>query len=236
MRIAIVLVFLSLSASAQISPEGLDMDGDIEQWYDGQVGVENTTLILGTYQEIEYGGLKNNPFFGGFSWQKGSLKYRGQSFKDVFMMYDLDQDLLVIKHPYLEYANQPIRLFQGQVESFNISNHFFINLGKPSVDLPEGFFELLHDGKSVDLVCKRSKRLEIELGRPVYNVFDFYYLVFENQFFPYKRRGSFKKQFPELKKEIQSFSKENLLLLNAGKRDEHAVLMVDHIDKLLNEE
>lgn len=219
---------------AQYSTNGLDMDGDIETWYDGQIGLENTTLILGTYQDVQFGTLKNHPFYSGYSWQTGDVTYRGQKFTGVYMMYDTFQDLLLIKHPNLAYASQPICLFQDQVSEFDLKGHHFENLGNQADPFPQGFYDILYDGKVIDLLVKRIKKSETKSNHTSTQSFvenDIYLVRYEGIFYKYKGRGILKKLFPEFKKEISSHIRENSLFLRPGLNDNHSLFLFEFVDQ-----
>jgi len=220
----IFFIFCTSKAFSQYDASSLDLDGDVSIWFDQQFGIDNTQLVLGTYQKIQL-SVNSHPFFIDKYWIKGSLAYRGQKFQNINMRYDIFQDYVIITHPTnLTLSNQPIRLFNEELESFELEGHTFLNLS----DLVEGkgIYESLFKGEKLHFVSKRVKEFAVESNseNAEYKTFDYYYIVRKNELNRIKNRKSFIKLYPDLKKEIKKFTISNGL--SGNMKNEHSMIQL----------
>ena len=124
--IILCVVLCPFNGKSQNAFGNLDIgSAEIKNWYDSLSGIENTSLILGTYEDVKIGSLTTHPFYNTYSWKRGALEYRNQVFDNVFMMYNIELDNLVIRHPNFSYANQPIKPIQKQITWFQFEGSFF---------------------------------------------------------------------------------------------------------------
>jgi len=105
--------------------------------------------------------VRGHPFFQSSDPQPGTLRYDGQSFADVELLYEqvLDQVLL-----YGPAQAGPMQLIRQKVQEFELAGHRFVRLPADSAGvLTEGFYDLVVDGPAQFLV-RRTKKLEAATG------------------------------------------------------------------------
>lgn len=84
------------------------------------------------------------------TWQTGTVEYEGIVYSNVMMKYDLVTDKLIVR---TATGNIFIALYSPRVKGFNFSGHKFIWFQKKDKSsLPEGFHEIVIDGKAALLM------------------------------------------------------------------------------------
>lgn len=221
-------------STALVSTKALDLGGDVYAWYDRETGYSNTGLLVGEYLEIGRTSRGSHQFFGEDTWTKTRIRYRDQMFEEVFALYDVEQDILVIRHPTeLVYHSQPIKLHQDQIEWFEMYGHTFRYYNREILLLPPGFLDVLHAGQELSFYAKRIKQSRAE-QTIVYTSTDRYLIEMDGQFYRFKRLRSFLKLFKDQKKKIRSFVKQNGLKVKKD-NDKDLKLLAQFCDDLLKE-
>jgi len=235
-RTGLALVVCLLSGEfchAQYGMAELDLDKDVSTWFDEQIGKDQTPLVAGIYQET-YLSTNSHPLFLEKYWISGTLKYRGETFQDVSMLYNIHQDFLVIRHPtQLLLSNQPIRLEKNLVDWFILNSYYFKNFR--DLNTESGFYNVLFEGTQFQLISKRSKKETIERNNNTLNFEkdDAFFLYKENGLHLIKNKSGFIKTYPELKKEIKSFVKKNSLNINPN-NEQSLTTLAKFCDSKLN--
>ncbi|MDH5608621.1 MAG: hypothetical protein OEY56_04020 [Cyclobacteriaceae bacterium] len=236
----ILLVFLALSNTlhAQNPIANLDMSGDIHTWYDQQMGTEKSSLILGTYQDVRLLSIDSHPFFFQFQWLTGSIRYRGQSYTNIDMMYNVFENFVIIRNPNYSRGNQPIHLNQSQVEWFELNGSFFRNYNENEATLPNGVYEELFIGDHVALIAKRSKKTTNSNNQSTITFLenDKYYFKYNGTYTRIAGRGPIIRQLKEKRKELRVFARDNELILQAGVRDRDLIMFIAYTEKILSEQ
>ncbi|MEX1239125.1 MAG: hypothetical protein WEB30_05390 [Cyclobacteriaceae bacterium] len=156
--------------------------------------------------------LEQHPYFLSEDWIAGSVFYDGEFFGDVFLMYDLNQGVLVTEH---YPSGNSIELVDQKLRNFTLQGHYFERIDIESVanSLPKtDFYDILYGGES-KVVAHRQKllRREIESGTIEISYDEKYrYFIFRNGvFFPVKSKGSALKVMSDKKQELKRFHKQN---------------------------
>ncbi|MFY0625628.1 MAG: hypothetical protein JXR07_05005 [Reichenbachiella sp.] len=225
----------SYELKAQYDVSGLDLEKDVSTWFDDQFGRDQSQLVAGSYKKA-YITAFSHPFFIESSWIKGSIQYRNQIFNDVDIIYNANDEYVIIKHPTnIALSSQPIKLEQNQIEWFEVLGHHFKNYRFQNNF--SGFYDVLFTGYSIDFISKRSKKELIDAkSRSIeYKVDDSFYLMKKNELFLIRNKRSFIKVFPALKKEINEFVKNNRLTVKPD-NVETMIQLTQHCDTIVSEQ
>lgn len=231
--LCLFFLFIQLKSNAQHSLEGLDLDGDVYQWYDNALGLEKSGVVLGAYQEINRQSRNSHQFFMGDLWLSNPIRYRGQVYDSIFLLYDIYDDILIIRYPEkLQYYSQPIKLLQDQVDWFKLAGHTFKYYPNGILQVSPGFFDQLYVGDHFDLIAKRIKQVQIENTSVIYVSSDKYIIRCKDEYHRFRRKGSILKLFKGQKREIRQFIKQKGLSIKPG-NDQDLVLLARFCDELL---
>ncbi|WP_147302846.1 hypothetical protein [Marinoscillum furvescens] len=192
-----------------MSTDQLTVSASTTSWYDQQIGKELTGVLLGAYYPIQRVSNTTHQFFLTDQWKTGAFKYRGRQYDSVAMMYDIHEDVLVIRHPTsFQFHAQAIRPNQSQIEWFTIGNHFFRYTTDDILIYKEGFVEVLFSGDQIELIAKRV--LQKETGTTIeYKAYDRYLLHVGDEYHRIRRKGSVLSLFKAHRKEIKDFIRQN---------------------------
>jgi len=100
--------------------------------------------------------MKGHAFYPSIDWQKGSVLYDGTWYHNLYIMYDIYKDEIVLKYP----NSIPIRLFSERIQEFRLADQNFTRL-QPDKDnvLKNTFYHVLTEGK-VSVLASRQKKIE----------------------------------------------------------------------------
>ncbi|WP_339694214.1 hypothetical protein [uncultured Roseivirga sp.] len=190
-----------LNAQEKYSIEDFNLEGDIGTWYETQVSTKSLYQVVGAYYSISRSFSGSSPFFSSFYSVTSDLSYRGKLFKNVELVYDLQQDLLYMIHPI---QTIPLLLKQRDINWFTMDGHHFVRVigGK-------GFLEVLYKGQSLGLYKKFSKLDRTKDENTFYLQREEYFLLTSKGLTKITNKKSFLKIFPDHKAEIRGFLKQN---------------------------
>ncbi len=209
-------------------------------WFDSQVGVENTGLFNGIrYRELYRVKDGKHKFYQSPEFLTGNLLYDGQPYYDIPMKYDLFEDELIIELQ-ANSGTSILKLLKDEVDGFEIDGHTFRHLRDTKVyrsgDDIDGFFEVLSETSSILLLKKHLKlRKKVLEDKMVLNEFredDSYYILYEGLYYPFRNKNDLIKAFPESKKEINDFYSGSKYLLKTDP-DLFMERIVERIDSSL---
>jgi hypothetical protein len=153
---------------------------------------------------------EEHQFFIERKWRKGVVRYDGQLFDSIAMMYDIVKDELVIKH----FNGDHILLQSEKVDSFWLEQHDFQRLesGKDvNVQMRTGFYDILYDGKTRTIMRRTKQRQEKIVDKSVIALFppkDFFYILKDGRYHSVYSKKSTIALFPEYKKELRRVLRE----------------------------
>jgi len=213
---------------------------DYYNWFDQQVGIENTGLFNGIrYKELYRIKNGKHKFYKSPDYQATNLLYDGQPYYDIPMKYDLFEDQLIISLQ-TGTGSSIIQLLKEKVTSFQLDEKQFVHVREielfKSKDQIDGFYEVLEEGNSLTLYKKHRKLpkkvLENKAVLYEFRNDDLYYILYENLFYPIKKKTDLLKIFPERKKQINAFFSGNKYLMDTD-YDLFMTQIADRIDAAL---
>lgn len=231
------LVLFLLVATTLKSQQDPPKDSTLD-WFDRQVGLENTALYHGVIYKETYRTINEKiKFYKSSSWQNGSLIYSGQVFTDIPMRYDVFGDQLLIKLKD-EMGGGSLQLFKGKVASFTLIDAVFVNVKEMSeASESSGFYELLWENDKMRLLAKHQKKDFLRKDRSsLYHEFidkkKKYLLKYAGKYTLIAKKKDISALFPQFKKEVDDFYQKNKKL---GSRDMDAFLtaLINRIEDLL---
>lgn len=230
-----IIVFLfCFQATAQFSIDNLNLDGNIDKWYNEAVGYENLAFLEGAYYRIEPQNIQNHQFFKSLSWLNGTIAIDGRLFKDVKILYNTYKDVLLALNIGMEvHGVQSIKLNHYRVDSFLIEDAKFINLrGENLPGAGSGFYQKYYDGDKISFYIKRIKMKSSDVETVVYNNNDTKYVLYEGQYFRFNGKKLLYTMFPDKKKRIKKYIKQSPARINR-KTDDGLYELMSYCDQLL---
>lgn len=206
-------------------------------WFDQQVQQEHLPLFNGIGYVEKYKVVNEyHKFYKSIDFLKGSLYYDGQLYPNLEIKYDLHEDvvLLNLKNGQRVVLLQPD---QEKIEGFEIDGQFFVHI-KDSISKVRktfGYYELLYEGDNFQLLEKHTKkRFERKGKNSLYSEFkgrNKNYLYYKGEHYTLNNRKDFEDVFPELKRDIQTYSKKRF---PRQKKQAHLIALSRRIDDLIN--
>lgn len=203
-----LIVFCSVIARSQTT----DPQSSYLNWFDQQVGIENTALYKGIIYKETYRTINEKvKFYKTAEWYTGSVVYSGQLFTDVLLKYDVFGDQLLVKQ-LDRLGGGSILLFKDKVDEFAIDGTQFVHVhGSSQID---GYYELLWDEDGNRLLGKHLKNdfLRKDRRATYYEFTDLkkeYVLDKQGSYYSIKGKKELTNIYPGLKREINSFYQKN---------------------------
>lgn len=171
----LVTTILLFSISEKIQGQASYPDSSfirLTHWVDQETGIENNGLFVGLLYPMVSKSRLTHQFFEEKGWTKGYVAFNSNWYFDVSMVFDIENEQLVIKHPDLG-RRDGLAIDMNKVEQFSIHNHHFVQ----SKDEEKQFYDLLYKGENISLLGKHTKKLKIDKGLPNYSATSNYYLV-----------------------------------------------------------
>ena len=180
--------------------------------------VANYLQQVGDYADIYNGRMEtvynillyeNLPYYMNADFTEASIIYRKNYFPNLKARLDLYREQLILLPPETQFG---IIVNTQNVDKVYIYNRTFVLLNPPKESgLKQGFYMQLFEREKMQLYSKEhffleSKQLTFNFERKIR-----YYLLYNGQYFTIKNSGSFSKLFPQYKKQINKFAKEQHL-------------------------
>jgi len=221
---------------AQYKLDDLDLSGNLYSWYDAAIGKNNTGILIGEYQPIFRNSKNTHQFYISDQWTYSLLSFRNQTYDSIALLYDLDNDVLVIRHPTdFRFHSQPIKVTQSQVAWFRLHDHTFkyYDENEPAPD--PGFYDELFAGENIKLFVKRIKNMETSQTSEYISA-DKYYFSHQGKYYRIGGRITFLRIFKENRPKIRRYAISNRLKIKT--RPEYEANMIQlsqYINDLLTE-
>jgi len=207
----IIFVFLIISrvSYGQYPVAGLSLQGDVHEWYDSQVKRKNTSLVTGTYREVKKRIPDSHPFFISDKWINGNLHYQGQTFNHVSLLYDMEEDELIFRHPETFLYNlQPIKPVQPEITWFTLEGHLFRYVHHSILGYSEGFYEIRYEGLHTSFFTKRIRSVVTDPDYKYANN-DVNILKLDGNYYKIKSRLIFYRLFKDSRKQIRLYIRQH---------------------------
>jgi hypothetical protein len=173
---------------------------------------------------------EENPYFID-EWLDGTIRYDGDLYENVPLLYDISKDKLITDH---QYAVNKIELISERIEHFTIKNHLFVPLEDQKI--AKGFYELAYDGPTKVYVryqkALQSKRVDYSIE----NLFEektSYYILKGTRYISVKSKGSVLNALEDKKVELKKFIRDNHLGFKTD-RTKDITRLAQHYDQLKN--
>ena len=177
---------------------------------------------------------KSAPYFkDSIAFTNGSVKYDGDIFKNIPLLYDLHKQLLIT----LMYDNlTKISLHNDYVTEFDVRGHHFINYKPDSVNkkMDAGFYDEIYNGKHQLLVRRvKSRQQESLTLKTIFIPSIEYYIKMGEKYTTVNSKGKLLDVLKDKKKELKKYiSTANL---DFGDAKEQAILKtVAYYDQISN--
>jgi len=168
--------------------------------------------------------LEGHQFYRTDKETEGTILYDGAQYTQVPLLYDLVLDQVIIEHPESSYQ---LSLISEKVKEFSFLGHTFIRLEPDTLSgspIRTGFYDLLVAGNTSFLV-RRTKNIQerAEQGgmKGEFHTKDKYYIQQQNRYYQVHSKKSVFQLFPDHKRELQKFARNNKL--NFRKKRESAI-------------
>ena len=201
--LCVAIVFF-VSGHAQEDPvaDYLHRAGDHADLYTGKMEV--------VYNVIQY---ENFPYYMNSDFTPASIVYKKNYYPNQKVRVDLYKEQLILLPPGKQSG--VIADFQ-KVDKVYMYDKTFVRLIPPKESgLKPGFYILLSGKEKIQLYRKEYFVLEQKLEQKgainVFRPYTRYYLSYNGRYYPVKNKRSFSKLFPQYKKEINKFAKDNKL-------------------------
>lgn len=220
-----------LFAFCQYTTSGLSLDEKAHDWFDAQIKRENTSLVTGTYREITRKLPKSHPFLISDKWVEGSMHYMGQTYNNVSLLYDMEQDEILFRHPQaFAYNMQPIKPIQKEISWFMMEGMLFKYIDRKLFYYNEGFYEVRYEGENIIFLSKRIRTVVTE-PEYMYANNDVNILIVGEEHYRIKNRFLLYRLFKQSKKSIRKYIKEHSVSFK-NDNDSGLVSLVKYCDTL----
>lgn len=232
----ILLPVLHFLLSVQLNAQAVTDNAGYYEWFDAQVGIENTGLYQGILYREQYRTINaKTKFLGSPEFHEGSLVYDGEPYIGQQLKYDIYGDELLIKIED-RLGGNTLQLFKEHVSEFVIDNRPFVNMrGIGMGEEIGGFYEVSYDNNGISLLTKHRKKVFDKKDRSslYYEFADRnkeYVLLFKGRYYTIKGKSDLIEIFPEHQDQINSFYNQARTL---RRNDPHA-FMVGLIQRIGN--
>ena len=197
--------------------------------------MEGTHHLYNGSEYMAYEPLdEEHPYYLSENWILSDVKYDGEWFRNVPILYDLARGTLITAH---YYTGSRMELIDSSVDEFIIQDHHFLNVSpsRDTFNTSRGIYELLHDGRT-DVLSKRFKKISERIeGTEVMRAFiesDAVFVVKSGNF----RRITFKNDLWEAlkdkKKELKNYSRNQGLFKLTNNKEYSIIALVKYYDSL----
>ena len=148
---------------------------------DGKGDVQKQLLYVGTEYVKVFGPENGTPFFPTQS-NKGSVLYHGNLYEGIELLYDCEDDVVVIRDPQ---GQLKLRLVSEKLEGFEIEGHRFVKLRLLG---PAGeFYEELYNGRRRLLIQWQKKKSSDQKQSNVYVLRKSLFILDEGRIVPIEK-------------------------------------------------
>ncbi len=206
------LLFLNLPLNAQSSiPDSVIFHkaerSTLQVYHDylaDQAGLYNGPL----YTDYRYTISNGIPFLDTSHATPGSVVYNDVQYENVRLLLDVLKQKLLVTTPGSSLLQE---LTGERVSRFALLNHRFINLQRPQKAhmMPNGFYEILFEGKKSTLYKRYTKQLldDLSTQRVIRNVVDknYYYIQRDNTVYQLTTKKTLLTAYKNHRREVNNY-------------------------------
>ena len=206
----------------------------IVAFYNTSLGADLQLFNGREYQDYNFRFSEGHPYFFTNKWSKGTITYRGSTYEDVSILYNLITDNVII----LDYSGlSKIQLVKEKVTSFSVAGHTFINICRDSLlssGLRCGFYDVLATGK-ITLLVKRTKNIQ-EVTTETVQIKalpkDYFYIGHNSVYSPVSKEKTLLELLSDGRNEIKRFIKQHKIRY-AQNPEEAIVKIVTYYNQIM---
>lgn len=230
--ICVVLLFLSgRNVSAQEIPAKPIPD---ELYARYMTEIKDLSVIYNGKEETPFGMITtNHAYLMTDAFTPANLWYNQTEYRNILMRYDLSRDELIVRKPN---TYKGVVLEKEKVDRVFLNGCWLVSTDDLSwVNKPAGnYLILLSDG--IYPVVKRNsavfeKKVDKNKVMAFYNLRESFYICIDNVCYPVKNKGSVLKLFPDKKKELEAYVKQQKLKFGS-EREQSIVAIVEYYQSL----
>jgi len=176
---------------------------------------------------------KNYPYYVSPDFTIGDIVFMGNLYPAQKVRLDLFKDQLIILTPRKQHSKI---IDPGRVESVYMYDKLFIKHTPPAdARLNPGYYLLLVDGKNLKLLGRHTYSLEkrVEVVENSFSYQTKYYVIIDEKYHTVRNRRSFTRLYPQYKKEIKKFAKEQSLNFRLN-QEQSLTILARFCDELIN--
>ncbi|MES2376201.1 MAG: hypothetical protein V4553_06475 [Bacteroidota bacterium] len=210
---------------------------NMEHFFNKAIGRQSRLYNGFAYQLVGINSPGNAYFNDTTSLVNGNVRYGGLSYRNVPLLYDIYNDVLVSR---LMGGALLFSLVTEQVDDFDLFGHHFINLHAADVNnvISAGYYDELYNSNQIQLLAKRNKTFQQDIqgvrnGRISFSVLlnDRYYLKKDSLYYKISGSGKFLTLLGDKKKELRKYLKDNNIRYNDNP-EQTMVLLTKYYDSL----
>ncbi|XOV91314.1 MAG: hypothetical protein ACFHWX_13990 [Bacteroidota bacterium] len=237
-HLLVVVSILMINVSrAQTDVSNLDLDGNVTKWFDSTIGIINLPIISGSYYQVLHKSTNSHQFFISSKWNEIEISYSNQPYYDFYGLYDIETDVLLLRHTGISYNAQPLDVRQEKIDWFNMEGHYFKYYQESEAPINRsGFYDELYIGKHIELIVKREKKAFPSQGELTmeFKNYDRYFLKYQGIYNQVSSRRSVIKVLLEYKKELRKYIRQNMLKPKK-EHDQDLVMLLEYCNNLVTE-
>lgn len=202
---------------------------------EAQSGLVNHYFSVAQEHALIYNGKKysryerqttNHPYLTDNEFREGEVCYKGTVYPDIQMKLDLFRDELVVQSPNTLY---PVVAEKTRIDYIILNGYRIINPSARNWQKQIGneYILLLHDNRYPVIkkyVITYEEKIDGLTVEASFRIRERYYVVKENICYPVKNKGTLLKLFPDKKKELGRYAREQKL--NFRKNPEQAFVTI----------
>lgn len=170
--------------------------------------MEGTHHLYNGSEYFDYEPIDNeHPYFLTEEWSYSDLKYDGDWFHNVPLLFNIDQNKLIASY---YYNGNLMQLVESRVDEFILQGHRFINIKNTTdtITLRTGYYEVLYNG-ATSVLARRSKQFIEKLeGTELYRKFNEssqIFIVVNGQYIKVRKKGDVIAALNSRKKELKEY-------------------------------
>lgn len=177
--------------------------------------------------------FENNPYYGFQEYDPGEVIYRGNLYTNQHLRWDLYKKNLVVLTPQ---SHLGVILNARHVSEFRMHGRTFVHFTPPKDSgLKQGYYAQLFKGEKLLLLGYHTVNLESVTGK-IEKRFAFinrYYILMNGTSYLVRNTKSFTKLFPEYKKQIKRYVKDNSLSFSKD-RENSLIQLAQYMEEIIN--
>lgn len=227
-------LLLTLTLTAQYSSDSSKLQLDPVTIYYESLG-EQSPLYSGR-EYIHYAPFikVGHPYFKTTDFAKARIRFEGLLFDDAMLLYDIHKDKLILLHFNNVFR---IDLPVEKIPEFWIFDHHFIRLYPDSaMEIEEGFYDKLYEGKLTFFVKRRKLIREERTGTDIIKAIeekDLFYIKKGEVFYPVRSLSGLLNVLSDKQNQVRQHLKKNGIKFRKG-REAAILAAVREYDRLTN--